>query len=178
MKEEGKYTTLPAHSELNMVFQPVGHAVLSAVADQLIERGLAFDEDRKIQPRAPLTQDGLDMLMKTVATGIRWQLSNAKVNLPDGYHIEQISMVENILEGFGEPRVLVSPSFVGVRFKGQQPLVDSVIAPLNGDIVTKEGLPTVRVKLSKGLRIGDVCEVLPDVSTSPYFMEPKNTRLV
>lgn len=85
-------------SRIKKTYIPIGRKALEHITKRLADEGLLDEEE---QPLKPLTEEGLTLLVKDLANGIRISLSNAELkNLPDGIIADEVSIIDSIGNAF------------------------------------------------------------------------------
>lgn len=102
-----------------------------ALAPQLVRSGL-IDEEKDILV-SPLTEEGLEMLLKSLVYGVEMVLWNTQLRVPPDASLDELSLVERMVAGLGECQVEVEEQTLKVRFSGEDVVITKIHVPLEGD---------------------------------------------
>lgn len=118
--------------------------------------------DQEERPQAPMTESGLECLIKCLGNGLILAFSRAEINIPLGYMFDEIEITDNIVRASGtitlDIRKDASYDLLEVNFSGEGALVKSIFSPLDLDGALSSGKhndqsPIINVQLGRHPKI-------------------------
>lgn len=107
---------------------PIATNVLKSIEAGLKKSGLM---DETENPISPLTEEGLEVLGRNLVYGIRANLSQSEINIPAGFGIDEIALVDSFTKRLGSADISIDGNTLNISFDGSEPIIKSIRTPLD-----------------------------------------------